>query len=162
MASAKSKVFTGPEFAGTDLLDITDVSDWVVEGFGGETAKPVLDDFDLDRNLVMGITLQTTPDNRKVANSNIFLTGEFMKGNKEVKASHLFPDADKDLRIVYNIEEASIFSFKSGTMIGETLDNDKINWNVVRKTSRGSVEVDFSDHAIHNIGHFSLRSSILD
>ena len=96
-----SKVFSGPEFQGEEELDFNDVGDWLVEGMGSEVAKTVLDEFDWDGSPVMGITLKTSPDNRKVVNSNIYLVGEFMKTPREIKANRIFPEAEKDLRISY-------------------------------------------------------------
>ena len=87
MASAKVKVFSGPEFSGNDTLSILDINKWTVEGLGGEAAKTALDDFDWDGKVVMGITLGTSPDNKKVANAKIFLAGELMRGPKEKKAN---------------------------------------------------------------------------
>ena len=81
------KTFAGPEFSGTDELERDDTGDWIVEGMGGETAKCALDDFDWNGSVVMGITLKTTSDNKRVSNANIFLTGEFMKSAKDIKAS---------------------------------------------------------------------------
>ena len=97
MSASKTKVFSGAEFSGNDCLGFSDINDWVVEGMGGEAAKPALDDFDWDGKIVMGITLETTPDNNKVANSNIFLAGELMRGPKEIKANRVFSEADKNL-----------------------------------------------------------------
>ena len=91
------KSFSGPEFAGTDEINRDDTGDWVVEGMGGDIAKNALDDFDWNGSCVLGITLKTTSGNRRVSNANIFLTGEFMKSPKDIKASWLFPDASKDL-----------------------------------------------------------------
>ena len=135
---SSKKVFSGEEFSGTETLDVSDISDWVVDGTGGEVAKTALDDFDWDGSVVMGIVIKTSPDNRKVVGGNIFLTGKFMRGGKEIRANRLFPEADKDLRISYIIEEASIFSFCSGTMIGETIDDERITWSILRKNSRGT------------------------
>ena len=80
---SSKKVFSGEEFSGTDTLDVSDISDWVVDGTGGEVAKTALDDFDWDGSVVMGIVIKTSPDNRKVVGGNIFLMGEFMRATKE-------------------------------------------------------------------------------
>ena len=74
----------------------------------------------------MGIILETSPDNKKISNGNIFLTGEYMRNNKDIKANRLFLEADKDLRMSYIIEDAGVFTFKSGTMIDEYINNRKI------------------------------------
>ena len=141
MSSTTKKVFTGEEFSGSDDLDISDVSDWIVDGMGGEPAKSILDDHDWDGNVVMGLTLKTSPDNAKVDNANVYLVGEFMRGGKEIKANRLFIDADKDLKISYHIEEACVFSFRSGTMIGELVSDDKVTWSVYRRGSRGNTDI---------------------
>ena len=138
-----------------------DVTDWLVDGMGGETAKPVLDDFEWDGSVVTGITLQTSPDNKKIVGGNLFMAGELMKGFREIRANRLFPDVDKDFRISYQIEEASIFSFKSGSMIGELVDDDRIMWNVIKKTSRGNTELDINDYGTNNIGSFSVRPYVV-
>ena len=161
MSSSKTKVFSGNEFAGSDQLEASDINNWIVEGFGGEAAKTVLDDFEWNGAVVMGITLKTSPDNKKIVGSNIFLTGELMRGSKEIRANRLFNDADKDLRIVYSVEEASILSFKSGTMIGDYFDDDKITWNVIKKTNRGSTEVEVADYESQNIGSFCIRPFVV-
>ena len=61
----------------------TDISDWMVEGFGGEAAKPALDDFVWDGSAVAGITLQTSPDNKKIVASRMFVPGTLMQNRKE-------------------------------------------------------------------------------
>ena len=147
---------SGPEFNGSESLEVSDISDWIVEGMGGEVAKTVLDDFEWDGNAVGGITIMTSPDNKKVANANLFLAGELMKGVKEIRANRLFGEADRDLRVVYQIEEASLFTFRSGTTIGELVDDDKISWHVIRKTSRATNEVEVADYESNNIGRFSI------
>ena len=157
MSSSKQKVFSGAEFNGSDTINLSDVSDWVVDGLGGEAAKTAIDDFDWDGNIVAGITLHTSPDNKKVVGSNIFLTGDFMKSSKEIKANRLFAEADKDMRIVYTIEDASIFSFKTGTLIGDMLEDASINWSVGKKTGRAIVDLEESDYETNNIGHFVIR-----
>ena len=55
------------------------------------------------------------------------------------------------------IEEASILTFRSRSMVGDFLDDDKITWNVVKKSNRGTTEVDISDFESLRIGHFCLR-----
>ena len=157
MTSSRSKVFSGPEFSGDESLEVDDITDWIVEGAGGEAAKQTLDNFEWNGGAVMGITLQTSPDNRKLTNSSVFLTGELMKGNKEVRANQIFDEADKELRISYIIEEASILTFKSGTLIGDVIDDDKIPWSVIKKNNRGTTEVDSSEYEGQKIGHFCLR-----
>ena len=137
MTMTRPKVFNGSEFSGSDTLNLTDVSDWVVDGLGGEAAKSVLDDFDWDGNVVAGITLKTSPDNRKVVMSNIFLAGDLMKSSKEIKANRLFADADKDIKIIYSIEDATVLTFTSGSTIGDMMDDAIINWNVVKKVGYG-------------------------
>ena len=161
MTSSRSKVFSGPEFEGNDELQVNDISDWVVEGFGGEAAKQALDDFEWDGGVVMGITLQTSADNKKVNNANIFLTGELMKSNKEIRANRLFGDADKELRIVYLIEEASALSFRNGTMVGDFIDNEKITWSVVKKNNRGSTDLDLADYESQHIGKLCIRPTLV-
>ena len=42
-------------------------------------------------------------------------------------------------------------------MVGDYIDDDKITWNIARKTSRGNVEVEDAQ----NIGHFCLRSYVV-
>ena len=54
----------------------------------------------------MAIILETIPDNKKISNGNIFLTGEYMRNNKDIKANRLFLEADKDLRLSYIIKDA--------------------------------------------------------
>ena len=43
--SKKSKVISGPDFSGKDLLEFIDVQDWVVSGWG-ESSKSTLDDLE--------------------------------------------------------------------------------------------------------------------
>ena len=73
MSSSKVKEFSGDEFTGNEKLEVADVTEWTVNGLGAETAKAALDDLDWDGELVTGITLQTSPDNLKVVNANVFL-----------------------------------------------------------------------------------------
>ena len=160
MSSTTKKVFTGEEFSGSDDLDISDVSDWIVDGMGGEPAKSILHDHDLDGNVVMGLTLKTSPDNAKVDNANVYLVGEFMRGGKEIKAKRLFIDADKDLKISYLIEEACVFSFRSGTMIGELVSDDKVTWSVYRKGSRGNTDIPEEEYEANKIAS-SHRSTVV-
>ena len=35
-------MITGAEFSGEELLEVNDISDWLVNGVGGEPAKAVL------------------------------------------------------------------------------------------------------------------------
>ena len=62
----------------------------MIEGFGGKAAKPKLDDFDWDGSAVAGITLKTSPDNKKDIASRMFVTGTLMKNRKELKANTLY------------------------------------------------------------------------
>ena len=112
--------FGGLEFEGGDLLAVPDISDWTVDGFGGDSAKSTLDEFDWDGNAVIGITLKTSPDNRKVTSSKMFTAGLLMKNRREIRANRLFPEADKELRISYMIED------------------DNIDREVIKKTAAGS------------------------
>ena len=105
----------------------------------------------------MAIILETIPDNKKISNGNIFLTGEYMRNNKDIKANRLFLEADKDLRLSYIIEDAGVFTFKSSTMIGEYINDRKITWSVVKKSSRGHTEIDEASYTENNIGNFCLR-----
>ena len=137
MTSTRSnKTITGPEFVVTDELDIGDISDWVIGGTGVESIKTVLDDFEWNGDSVATIILKTSPDNKKIVNGSVSMMGELMKSPKEIRASRLFAEADKDLKITYNIEDASVFTFKSGTMVGDIVDDSEITWGVIRKTSR--------------------------
>ena len=54
---SSKKVFSGEEFSGTDTLDVSDISDWVVDGTGGEVAKTAPIDFDGDGSVVIVIVL---------------------------------------------------------------------------------------------------------
>ena len=109
----------------------------------------------------MGLTLITLMDNEKVSNAIMFLTGEFMKSSKDIKANRLFPEADKDLKIQYCIEEASTFSFRTGSMVGEALDDDKVTWTVLRKSARGYTAVEEADYVEQKIGHFSIKPYVV-
>ena len=115
MSSSRSKVFSGPEFSGSDKLEVCDVTDWLVEEREGQTAKPVLNDFERDSSEITGITLQTSTDKKKIVRGNLFMAGQLMKGTWEIRANRLFTEVDKYFRISYHVEEAS---FKSGLMIG--------------------------------------------
>ena len=55
MASSRSKVFSGPEFSGSEELSFSDINDWVIEGQSGESAKKAFDDFDWNGEAVMGV-----------------------------------------------------------------------------------------------------------
>ena len=61
------------------------------------------------------------------------------------------------MRIVYSIEDASIFSFKTGTMIGDMLEDASINWSVGKKTGRTTVDIEESEYETNHIGHFVIR-----
>ena len=41
MSASNKKMFSGEEFSGNEKLDLNDVSDWTVEGMGGESVKSV-------------------------------------------------------------------------------------------------------------------------
>ena len=125
--------------------------------FGREAAKPALDDFVWDGSAVAGITLQTSPDNKKIVASRMFVAGTLMQNRKELKASRLFVDADKDLKISYIIEESSMFTFKSGTTIGDYLEDDKVDWEVLKKGPSGTTTIDSSEYEDNKIGDFCLR-----
>ena len=163
MSASKSKTVSGAEFSADEQLEVNDVSDWLVDRIGGESAKGVLDDFGWDGGAVAGITIMTSPDNRKVTNANIFMAGELMRNQKEIKANRIFGEADKDLRIQNQIEDASVFTFKKGTPVGDFIDDDKISWTVVKKTSRGTSEVmDIADYEANKIsGGFSIRPYVV-
>ena len=118
--------------------------------------KPALDDFDWDGSAVAGITLQTSPDNKKVVTSRMFIAGTLMQNRKELKASRLFVDADKDLKISYIIEESSIFTFNSGTTIGDYLEDDKVDWEVLKKAPSGMTTIDSSEY--EDPAQFELES----
>ena len=151
----------GTEYSGEETLELNDINNWVVEGPGGEAAKGTLDDFEWNGEAVMGLTLITSTDNKKVSNAMVFLTGEFMKSSKDIKANRLFPEADKDLKIQYCIEEASTFSFRTGSMVGEALDDDKVTWTVLRKSARGYTAVEEADYVEQKIGHFSIKPYVV-
>ena len=126
MSSTRQKTLAGAEFNGKDKLDWGDVQDWVVSG-GNEAMKSVLDQHDWDGNVVGTILLNLSPDNKKVVGGKMVLVRDLMKGTKEVKANRLFPEADKQLNISYQIDDAALFTFNSGTMIGEIIDDIDIN-----------------------------------
>ena len=73
MSTSRTKIISGPEFSRDDCLEVGDIADWVVDGFGGEAAKSTLDNFEWNGGAIMGITIQTSPDNRKVTKSNFSL-----------------------------------------------------------------------------------------
>ena len=79
-------------------------------------------EFDWDGNAVIGITLKTSPDNRKVTSSKMFTAGLLMKNRRDIRLNRLFSEADKEIRISYMIEESSVFTFNSGTMIGDQIE----------------------------------------
>ena len=85
----------------------------MIEGFGGKAAKPKLDDFDWDGSAVAGITLKTSPDNKKDIASRMFVSRTLMQNRKELKANTLFVDANKDLKISYIIEGERAFQESS-------------------------------------------------
>ena len=59
--ASRTKVFTGDKFSGNNKLEVPDINDWIVDGFGGEAAKSALDNFEWNGDTVMGITLKTSP-----------------------------------------------------------------------------------------------------
>ena len=157
MAPTHQNVFTGPEFGGDGVLNLDDVTDWLVDGMGAEAAKATLDNFNWKGAVVAGITLQTSPDNKKVVASRMFLTGDLMTANKEFNASRLFIDAPADLRITYNIEDAGILTFNNGTLIGDFLEDSKISWEVIKKAGGVSSVLPKSEYEANKIGNFTLR-----
>ena len=163
MSSSKTKEFAGPEFLGTDTLEIADTTDWHTQG-GVEALRQTLDAFDWNGEAVMAIQLALSPDNKKVIGGKVHLVGELFKGTKDFRANRLFENADKDLRISYNIEEASTFSFSSGTLVGDILDsqNPGIQWNVYKKERRGEVtNYEEDQHGDLNIGKFSIHPFLI-
>ena len=155
-------MITGAEFSGEELLEVNDISDWLVNGVGGEPAKAVLDDLGWDGEAVVGITIITSPDNRRVINSGLFMTGELMRNQKEVRANRIFGEADKEIRILYQIEDASIFTFRNGSPIGEMVNDDKISWSAVKKSSRGTTEIERADLEANKItGGFCIRPYVV-
>ena len=111
---------------------------------------------------MVGITVSTSPDNKKITNANIFLTGEFMRNEKEIRANRIFSETDKEFRISYKIEDASIFSFRNGNPVGEWVDDDRISWSVMRKTSRGTTNLEISDYEENKIsGGFCVRPYVV-
>ena len=106
---------------------------------------------------MVGITLQTSADNKKVTASRMFTAGLLMKNRKEIKANRLFAEADKELRISYMIEESSVFTFSSGTMIGDYIEENQIDWEVTKKTAEGTSTIQAEQHGANKIGKFCLR-----
>ena len=56
----------------------------------------------------------------------MFTAGLLMKNRREIRPNRLFPEADKELRISYMIEDSSVFTFNSGPMIGNHIEDDNI------------------------------------
>ena len=160
MTSSRPKTLSGPEFTGSDQLTFSDVTDWVVGG-GTEAAKAVLDEFDWTGEPVVGVTLKLSPDNKKVVSGNLFVTGELMKSAKEVRANRLFGQAEKDLRISYIIEDASVLTFNSGTGVGDYIDAGDITWSVLKKTRGETIELNETEYSENNIGEFCLRPFLI-
>ena len=46
-------------------------------------------------------------------------------------------------------------------MVGDFLDDEKITWNVVRKNSRGTSDVDLADYENQHIGKFCIRPTLV-
>ena len=156
MLTSRQKTFSGAEFSGKDDLNWGDIQDWIVAG-GNEAIKSTLDQYSWDGNAVATILLSLSPDNRKVVQGKVVLVGDLMKGSKEVKANRLFPEADKQLSISYQFDDASLFTFNSGTMIGELVDSSECNWSVFKKARGGNTEIVQSEFEGNSIGNFSVR-----
>ena len=161
MTGNQVKTITGQEFKGKDLLAYDDIQDYVVTGHG-EAIKTTLDDLDWDGDAVATIVLNLSPDNKKVTGGRINIVGEFIKEPKEFKATKLFEKADKDLRITYQIDDATIFKLNGGTMIGELLNSDQFTWSVTKKTSsRVNTVIDETDYESSSIGDFCVKPYLI-
>ena len=77
--------------------------------------------------------LYLTPDNKAVANGKFFLTGKLYEDGSSIKADRLWPDVPPNLRFNRKIEEASILTFNTGTMVGDLLDLDSLDWFVTEE-----------------------------
>ena len=54
-----------------------------------------------------------------------------------------------------------MFTFRSGTMVGEVIDDHKITWNVLRKGSRGNMDLPEAEYEANKIGNFSIRPFVV-
>ena len=107
----------------------------------------------------MTVELRLSPNNKKVVSGQVCLVGELMKNPREIRANRVFENADKELRISYQIEEASTLSFNNGTMIGDVLDSENpwFQWHVFKKTSGVVTTMEETSHPELHIGELSVK-----
>lgn len=70
---------TGPEFNKDEELAKEDVEQWFSDG-AGLPSHPTLDEYGWDGNIVGGVLLNLSPDNKKVTNGRFFLTEAVRRG----------------------------------------------------------------------------------
>ena len=151
------KTIAGKEFEGTEELIYDDIQDFIVTGMG-EAVKSTLDELDWDGECVASVVLNLSTNNKKVDSGKINMAGELMKTTREFKAVKLFENAEKDLRVTFQIEESGLFKFNNGMMVGDLLDCSEFPMSVEKKnTGRAPVVVEETDYSIHNISSFCVR-----
>ena len=156
--SRKPKAILSQDFSGKDSLELVDVQDWVVPGWG-EAAKASLDDMEWDGEAVVSVGITLSPDNKKIIQGKVFLQGELLKSSKEIRVNKLWDQSDKDLRLSYRIDDASIFTFNDGSLVGDYVDSSNINWMIVEKGNSTALEV--GDYTERGVEEFCIRPFII-
>ena len=158
--AGKRKIQTpisGPEFAAEDDLTTTDMERWVTEG-SGPSCHSTLDDFGWDGGVMGGILLVLSPDNKKVRNGQFFVTGKLYEDPCSIKADRLWPEVDPNLRFNLRVEEANMFTFDSGTMVGDYIASENLDWTITTE-SPGLVAKTLNDSEMEEagVGEFCCR-----
>ena len=149
----------GQGFDGKDQLEFIDIQDWVVSGWG-EASKATLDDFEWDGDAVVWVGITLSPDNGKIVEGKMFLQGELLKSAKEIRATKLWDQADKDLRLSYTFEDSSIFTFNAGSMAGDYIDCSNLSWQVVERGNNTN-PLEVGEYIEKGIEEFCVRPFVV-
>ena len=125
----------------------------------GVPSHTVLDEFGWDGNVVGGVLLQLSPDNKKVTNGQFFLTGKLYEEASTIKADRLWPQVPPNLRFNWRVEEAHTLTFNSGTMVGDLLDGSTLDWFITEETPGLTPKtLTTSEMEAAGVGDFSARA----
>jgi hypothetical protein len=104
--------------------------------------------------LVAGIGLELSPDNRRVHRGEFFLRGLPIKDPVEIAAKDLWPAAADDIKLSIQLPDAGTFSFVSGTLASEYVSGENFRYSF-RKGANAIVPTDW---AANNVSETTLRA----
>lgn len=105
-------------------------------------------------DLVAGIGLELTPDNKRVRRGEFFLRGVPTKDIIEISASDLWPAAATDVKLMVTLPDASLFNFSSGTLASEYVASENFRYNF-KKADANIVPTEW---AANGVGETALRA----